>query len=208
MAFVCTVVLIIVLSRRGDWGNLFGLSTVLGGVIILGGMWAFAVGGKQTIARFSTLTASNPTDVYSANRGFFVTDLINNEIPRHPFGAGLGRWGMMNFYFGNQTPQLWSEIMWTGWLYDGGIPLMLLYSSAFISALWFAWHLAVVRTDRLGLWSGVVFAYNTAALAGTFVFPLFVVQSGLEFWLINACLFSASLDRSGIFKHPASQRRM
>ena len=200
MAFVCTIVLITVLGRRGDWGNLAGLGMVLGAVIVLGGAWAFAIGGKQTIARFSTLTDSNPTDVYSANRGFFVSDLIYNEIPRRPFGAGLGRWGMMNAYFGNNTPQLWSEIMWTGWLYDGGLPLILLYSSAFFSALWFAWHLAVVRTDRLGLWSGVVFAYNMAALAGTFVFPLFVVQSGLEFWLINACLFSASLDRPGVVR--------
>jgi hypothetical protein len=196
MSLVCLIVLAVVLVRRGEWARIAGLGSVLGVVVVLGGMWAFAIGGKQTIDRFSTLTASNPTDVYSANRGFFLTELIHDDLPKYPFGAGLGRWGMMNFYFGNEdhTHDLWSEIMWTAWLFDGGVPLMVLYSGAFFMAIWVAWRLGVKRRDRLGLWAGVVFSYNAAALAGTFVFPLFVVQSGLEFWLINACLFSASLD--------------
>jgi hypothetical protein len=42
-----------------------------------------------------------------------------------------------------------------------------------------------------------VFALNIAALAGTFVFPLFAIQAGLEIWLINACLFAASLVPAG-----------
>jgi hypothetical protein len=197
MSGLCLLVLVIVLMRRGEWKYVAGLGTVMGAVIVLGGTWAFAIGGKQTIDRFSTLTAQDPTDVYSANRGYFITQMINTDIPRYPLGAGLGRWGMMNFYFGHEEDAhhaIWSEIMWTAWLYDGGIPLILVYSGAMFTAIWMAWHLAVTRRDRLGLWSSVVFSYNAAALAGTFVFPLFVVQSGLEFWLINACLFSASLE--------------
>ena len=182
----------VVLARRGDWKRVAGLGSVFALVIIVGGGWAFAVGGQQTLKRFSSLTESNPTDVYSANRGYFITELLHEDLPRYPFGAGLGRWGMMNFYFGHDDEEghrLWVEIMWTAWTYDGGIPLLLMYSTAFFVAIWFSWKLAISRSDRVGLWSGVTFAYNCAALAGSFVFPLFIVQTGLEFWLINACSF-------------------
>jgi hypothetical protein len=74
--------------------------------------------------------------------------------------------------------------------------LLLLYCGTFFVAIWVAWKIAATRKDSIGLWSGVVFSYNIAALAGTFVFPLFMVQTGLEFWLINACLFSASLEKA------------
>ena len=37
----------------------------------------------------------------------------------------------------------------------------------------------------------VVFAYDVGALAMTFNYPLFIGQSGLEFWILNACLFAA-----------------
>jgi hypothetical protein len=208
MVAVCTIVLMGVLARRGDWTRVAGLGSVFTVVIIVGGSWAFAIGGQQTLKRFSSLTESNPTDVYSANRGYFITELLHEDLPRYPFGAGLGRWGMMNFYFGHDDEEghrLWVEIMWTAWVYDGGIPLLLLYSSAFFLAIWFSWKLAIHRSDRVGLWSGVIFAYNAAALAGSFVFPLFVVQTGLEFWLINACLFSASIAE---ISEPPEQRRL
>jgi len=176
------------------------VGTVLGAALLLGIVWAFAVGGQQTVARFASLTADNPTDVYTQNRGFFLQELIFTDIPRYPLGAGLGRWGMMNYYFGthDSADQLYSEIMWTGWIFDGGVPLMVVYLAGMLCALWVAWRLAGSRHPMLGLWAAVVFSYDVAALAGTFVFPLFVVQGGLEFWLINACLYSAYLAlRSG-----------
>jgi hypothetical protein len=191
MAGVCTLVMLVMLGRRRQWGQVVGISTVLGIVVMLGITWAFAVGGKQTIERFATLTSSDPTDVYSQNRGFFMQELVNTDIPRYPLGAGLGRWGMMNFYFGTDTNHLYSEIMWTSWLYDGGLPLLILYAVAVGVALWVSWKLAALENRSLGLWASVIFSYNVAALAGTFVFPLFVVQGGLEFWLINACLYAA-----------------
>ncbi len=193
MAVVCVIVLLGMLMRRGEWNKVIATATVIGAVAIFGAAWAFAIGGKQTIERFATLTAENPADVYSANRGFFLNELITYDLPKYPFGAGLGRWGMMNYYFGNQNDPLYSEIMWTSWLFDGGIALVLVYVSAFGIAMWLSWKLAVRRADQLGLWSGVVFALNIAALAGTFVFPLFTIQAGMEIWMINACLFSASL---------------
>ena len=50
----------------------------------------------------------------------------------------------------------------------------------------------VVRMlSTLGLMGAMVFAYDVGALAMTFNYPLFIGQSGLEFWIINACLFAA-----------------
>jgi hypothetical protein len=46
-------------------------------------------------------------------------------------------------------------------------------------------------TGALGLMGAMVFAYDVGALAMTFNYPLFIGQSGLEFWILNACLFAA-----------------
>ena len=79
--------------------------------------------------RLQTLVADDPGKVYHSNRGHFLEDTIYNQLPEYPVGAGLARWGMMNRYFADKddllTPPLWVEIQWTGWLYDGGIPLIL-----------------------------------------------------------------------------------
>jgi hypothetical protein len=37
----------------------------------------------------------------------------------------------------------------------------------------------------------MVLAYDVAALATTFNYPLFIGQGGLEFWILNASLFAA-----------------
>jgi hypothetical protein len=41
----------------------------------------------------------------------------------------------------------------------------------------------------------MVFAYDVGALAMTFNYPIFISQSGLEFWILNACLFAAWVGR-------------
>ena len=44
---------------------------------------------------------------------------------------------MMLHYFGDrynaESPQIWAEIQWTGWLLDGGIPLMIAAAAANVS---------------------------------------------------------------------------
>ena len=134
--------------------------------------------------------------MYRNSRGFFLEQTVKELLPQYPFGAGLGRWGMMNQYFGEnsnpQTESIWVEIQWTGWLLDGGVPLILAYCAALGAAFWVAWKISRDRQfDRLSLWASLLFAYNLAALAMTFDYPLFIGQSGLEFWLLNACLFAA-----------------
>jgi len=146
--------------------------------------------------RLATLVEEPAGKVYYTNRGHFLEETINDFLPQYPFGAGLGRWGMMNQYFGDasltRASTIWVEIQWTGWLLDGGVPLVLAYVIALVLAFGIAWKISQDRGNHgLGTWGALLFAYNLAAFAVTFNYPLFIGQGGLEFWLLNAGLFAA-----------------
>ncbi len=164
--------------------------------------WAVAIGGQSTLKRITSLFVGSADQVYQENRGLFLQDTVQNLLPKYPFGAGLGRWGMMNSYFGDNTyldsQPIWVEIQWTGWLLDGGIPLILAYVAVLYFACLTAWKIAIDR--KLGdfsLWGGLIFAYNLGAIAITFNYPIFNSQGGMELWLLNSALFVAA-SNSGI----------
>jgi hypothetical protein len=119
-------------------------------------------------------------------------------LPKYPWGAGLGRWGMMNAYFGKNgnplTDQIWVEIQWTGWLLDGGIPLIFAYTSALVFAIYLTLKISFdrQRRDELSFWGAVIFSYNIGIIMITFNYPVFISQMGMEFWLLNAALFVAA----------------
>jgi hypothetical protein len=145
----------------------------------------------------STLVQANPDTVYYKNRGVFLQQTVNVLLPQYPLGAGLGRWGMMNYYFGDNTdPErdaIYVEIQWTGWLLDGGVPLILTYLLGLLMAMWVAVKIALNRGgDDLSIWGAIVLAYGMGALAMTFSYPVFISQAGMEFWLMNALLFGAA----------------
>lgn len=194
MAAICIVTFCFMLLRRGDFVR-FGRTVVLLGVVIVGSfLWAVSLGGDAVTGRLATLIEDRADDVYYDNRGHFLDDTIHHDLPMYPCGAGLGRWGMMNQYFGDnsnpRTQTIWVEIQWTGWVLDGGIPLVLAYVTALGFAFWVAWKIAVDRhAGDIGLWAALILAYNLAAFAVTFNYPLFIGQGGLEFWLLNACLY-------------------
>jgi hypothetical protein len=105
---------------------------------------------------------------------------------------------MVGFYFGGGG-DLWAELQWTAWLFDGGLPLMLLYPVAIIVMIRHAIKLALAKkSPRLEVWAAVVAGYNLGALALTFSYQAFMSAAGAEFWLINAALVQAGagLDRS------------
>jgi putative acyl-CoA dehydrogenase len=66
---------------------------------------------------------------------------------------------MMHTYFGEGTGALWVEIQWTGWLFDGGVPLILLYTAAILVASWGCLKVALGRVGgadpSLSLWGAV-----------------------------------------------------
>lgn len=193
---ICLVCLAVVLFRQGNFGRLTIMTVGISALVVTTFSWAVMVGGESTLARLSSLVSDRADAVYQQNRGHFLEDTINILLPQYPLGAGLGRWGMMNAYFGDKSNPLsqpiWVEIQWTGWLLDGGVPLILAYVAALAQACRAAWIIAIRhKLDDFALWGGLIFAYNIGALAITFNYPLFIGQGGMEFWLLNTSLFVA-----------------
>ncbi len=196
---VCISCLLLILAVSRNFKRAMTLVGTIQPIVLGTFGWAAAVGGTGTLNRVTSLFAGSADQVYQENRGHFLEDTINLLLPKYPWGAGLGRWGMMNSYFGNNdnpfTEQIWVEIQWTGWLLDGGIPLVVTYSAALILACYMALKLACQkRGDGLSFWSAIIFSYNIGMVIITFNYPLFMSQTGMEFWLLNTGLFMASLQ--------------
>jgi len=201
---------IVFMVRHGvRWMAGFVAAVALMGSLAYG--WAVGLGGETVSSRLETLTEDDPRQVYYKNRGVFLEYTVDELIPRFPLGAGLGRWGMINTYLGdNRDPErgaLWAEIQLTGWVYDGGVLMVALYGLALLLALRQAVWIAVrAPFSPLWIWGAMLFAYDTGALAMTFSYPVFIGQAGMEFWLFNAALISAAIQ-SGLVRFRTRQRR-
>lgn len=192
---ICSLIMFfIVLALRGNTAKLASLAGVISGVIVISFLWAVSVGGGTILKRVGTLTGDNASKTYYDSRGAFLTYTVKELLPKYPLGAGLGRWGMSNAYFGDHSKMIWAEIQWTGWLLDGGLPLVIAYAAMLFIAFRTAWRIALTRRDDLGLWAAVLVAYNLGAIALTFGYPLFIGQLGMEFWILNGALFNASFS--------------
>lgn len=175
---------------------------------VLGGSLAFGLGGQDVRSRVASLTAKPASEVFYDSRGKFLQFTIETLLPQYPVGAGLGRWGMMRVYFGDESnldsPPLYSEIQWSAWLLDGGVPLIIAYVFAIGAAMRFAWRNAFRSGNvRLAVWSALIFAYSVGALADTFAGHFFMSQLGLDFWMVHAALFAtatSSLTRAPTLK--------
>jgi hypothetical protein len=197
MAGICTVTFALGLALRRDMNRVLGITLIVPWVVLVSFMWAVSIGGSSVTARLNTLIEDRTVEVYYRHRGIFLEETINILLPQYPFGAGLGRWGMMSHYFGikddpNCTP-IWVEIQWTGWLLDGGLPLIFFYTTAILVAMWAAWKIArSPRPGDLPRWAMLIVAYDMAVLAVTFNYPVFIGSGGMEFWFLNALLFAAA----------------
>jgi hypothetical protein len=152
-----------------------------------------ALGGESTLKRFEHLVVGDPRLAYQAARGEYLDHAFTVMLPQYPLGAGLGRWGQVANYFGNEPERtLPAEIQWLAWVIDGGIPLLIAYPTAIVMAFYNAVNIALKRTTpRLELWATVIAGYNLGGLALTFSYPIFMSGIGLEFWLVNAALIQA-----------------
>jgi hypothetical protein len=198
MTGVSVVAITVILMWRRDLRRLTSLGVALALVAVIGFTAARSLSGAGVQRRMASLVTQKPGDLYYANRGRFLEETFVHLVPRYPFGAGLGRWGMMASYFaqGSTAEPLWVEIQWTGWIVDGGVPLTLAYVAAILAALLAAWKVARTRAgpdaQDLPFWGAIVLAYGIGALALTFSYPLFLGQTGMEFWLLNATLVAAA----------------
>ncbi len=168
------------------------------GAAALSFAWAVSIGGDAIENRFSSLWSEGAADIVYKGRGRFLEETILDLIPKYPFGAGMGRWGMPFAYLGDSTDPsrgaLWAEIQWSGWLYDGGVPMIVVYTLAILTAAWIAARVAAKAQGELAVWAAVIVAYDAGAIAVLFGYPLFAGQSGMEFWLLNGVLFAATLE--------------
>jgi len=198
LAVIMTAVLAVALTAARRYGDLIWLAALVPVTVATSGGYALTVGGEATLRRLETLVEENPNSVYYQNRGQFLEWTFREGMEDYPFGAGLGRWGMMNLYFGdaNAAPDakpLWVEIQWTAWLFDGGAPLMVAYAGAVLAACVATLRVALRCPDRrVAGWGAVLTAYNLGVCAVTFSYVPFIGQMGLEFWLLNAAVAAAA----------------
>lgn len=192
MLGVCVLTVIGVFALQGRASRTMAVTAATVLFVLAGFVFALSLGGEAVTQRLATLTADSPATVYYASRGRMVEDALLNDLPEYPFGAGLGRWGMVSVYFANQVRGLWAEVQWVGWIYDGGILMLIAYPVAILVALRHSIKLALRRTTgELEVWAAVITGYNVGAIALTFSYAYFMSSGGVEFWLINAALIQA-----------------
>lgn len=186
-----------VLAVRGRVVKAAGLVWAAAAVVGGGFVWASAVGSEVVVNRLETLIEDRPDNVYYASRGAMVEKTFTDDLPEYPLGAGLGRWGMMSAYFGDpsnpDSQPLWAEVQPAAWVFDGGLPLLLVGYAAVIAACVIALRLALgARDEGTADAAAVITAFNVGILANTFSYAVFISQTGMMFWVLNAALFAAA----------------
>jgi hypothetical protein len=196
------IVALLLLVQR-DYRRLRRMGAVIFIVCVAAVGWVIREGGEGVTNRYYTLIEERPTEVYAKNRGSHLQATFENVIWWWPLGAGMGRWGVVNTYFGNpnvgyeQGGQIHVEIQWTGWALDGGIPLMILYATAIILATKSMLHVARrCRDSELALWGAVLVALSVTMVAGCFVGCPFAAPMGLQYWVLVTMVYTAA-QRAG-----------
>ena len=161
-------------------------------------VWALAVGGEAVSDRFSGLANDGVLRVFQDQRGTFLRYTLSELLFQFPFGAGLGRWGMMQVYFGDptlwQAPPIHEEVQLTGWLLDGGVPLWLLYGGALLSALHFSYRVAVrAHTHLMQDMATILLCLQLTIVCLCLTGPIFNTQLGILFWAMTGALFGSIL---------------
>ena len=186
------IVYFFVAIRQGRAARATQFAILAGGLAAGAFMLALALGGQTVHTRFMTLLASDPLSVYQRARGVQLNVTFGDLLVNHPLGSGLGRWGMVANYFGSFTPgndAIWAEIQLTGWMIDGGILMIGLYTGALVVTAMTEYKIAVAtRFPRLAQCGAVVLAANLGTAALIFSFTPFVTQVGIQYWFLAGAL--------------------
>jgi hypothetical protein len=164
-------------------------------LVIASFTWAVAVGGESVVDRFQSILDVGVVQSYQENRGMFLSYTLQELLYEYPFGAGIGRWGMMSAYFGEpenwQFPALWAEIQLTGWLYDGGVLLWICFSGAIATATLYTYKIASSAETHLSDLATMVLTLQVLVIGLCFTGPVFNTQMGIVFWLLSASVYGA-----------------
>ena len=179
---------ILVIQKRVLTALVLAVSMAACGVIAF--QYAASLGGKSTIDRFATLLEDDPLTVYGhSSRLGMIANTFDSLLIDYPLGAGLGRWGMMRGYFGNEnnqnSPGIWVEVQFAAWVIDGGGVLLSLTLIALVVAV----HRLLSLSSRhpsslLRQWGGVIIMLSAAPVALMFSYTPFNSQIGMQFWLL------------------------
>jgi hypothetical protein len=181
--------LVLLMQGRAVKATTFG--SLAAGAIVLSFLLAVTLGGQSIVDRFMSLFAEDPVSVYYRARGIQLSYTMSEMLYEFPLGAGLGRWGMAAGYFGTSSviPTLWAEIQITGWMIDGGVLMIVLYSAAVIATAVAQLRLArLTQYPRVAACAAVVFAANLGIAAMVFSFTPFVTQIGIQYWFLTGAL--------------------
>jgi hypothetical protein len=173
-------------------------------MVVVGLAVATMLGGQGVSERFLTLLEGDPRDLYYQSRGIQVEAAMTDLVDEYPVGAGLGRWGMLSFYYGDtggESRGLFAEVQPHAWMLDGGVPLVALYGLVLIMTVVGDWRL--IRSladpeDRLA--ATVVVAANVGTIGLVFTFVPFATAGGMQFWLLEGMLRGAMADRPRILQ--------
>ena len=186
----CAVIFSIILVGQGRLRTALTLALLMAVCGFYSLLYAESLGGQSTIDRFATLLEDEPSKVYekSARMGM-VIGALDTLLVEHPLGAGLGRWGMMRAYFGDETnsdsPQIWAEVQFASWVLDGGIVLLSLYLIALAVAVQRVVRICLFHQYfKLRQWAAVIVMLSAGPIAFMFSYTPFYSQMGMQFWFL------------------------
>jgi hypothetical protein len=197
MIFVMTIICLAVLAAVFVLQKNFGYATLLGGLgaaMVVGALsWVMATSGRVVVERFLGLTERSFSEsYYGSARGGLVQFALTHQMWEAPLGMGLGGWGVAPGLVGAAPNGVWVELMITGWVADGGIPLLTLNFIALIAAMINTLRIALRSRDRdIRFWAAVVFASNLSAIATCFSWVTFITVIGMQFWFQAALVHAA-----------------
>jgi len=182
--------------RQGRWAEGVWVAGGSALLVVASFVWAVALGGTSLSERFTGLLDAGFFTSFQESRGLFVEYTLEELLFEFPFGAGLGRWGMMQVYFGDpamwQAPPIHVEIQMTGWLLDGGVPMWVCYGGALASAVWFAYRTAIDGgTESIRYFATLILAVQLTMIGLCFTGAVFNTQLGIQFWTLTAALAGA-----------------
>jgi len=196
-----TFVYALALLRQGR-GTRAAAGLVVGALLVTGALtFSVAMGGPTVQERVETLFEDDPLSVYySTARGEALEAAFTVLADDYPFGAGLGRWGMINQYFGDpahfESSPLFAELQPNAWIIDGGLVLLGLYGVALFAAAVRDYRLLMMRDATANL-AAAIFAANAGTLALAFGFTPFTTQVGLQYWFLVGVLHGISCTGQG-----------
>jgi hypothetical protein len=161
--------------------------------------FALALGGQSIEERVTTLFEDDPMTVYYSNRGAQMEYGFTTLLVQYPAGAGLGRWGMMRAYFGDEnnldSPPIWAELQPNAWILDGGLVLLLFYLLAVgANTLSGIRMLIRARSPALCFSTSAIAAVNLVTVALILGYTPFTNQVGLQYWFLSGVLYNAACD--------------